>query len=139
MTKDRQIRIERAVYTQAQQEAKTYQLSLKAYTQAALRFFASRKLNPIAYRPGMEYELSRDLNKAVDRLFGFLITQEKSVLKPLLTETVRSRILLELTIDNLHRVSEVDPNTLQKLKRENEQYMHTVAGQVLAAYFPAKK
>lgn len=132
---DRIIKISEKLHKYVKEEAMAHGLTLKSYTESSLQFFYTRKLNPTKYQAGQEYQLSRDVNKAVDRIFSFMVQQEKNVLKHIITEVVRSRILIDIMIHNLHHLYSGDPEVIEKLCESNEKYMQESAKNILAKYF----
>src|SRR5687767_1305226 len=68
-------------------------MSAKAYSEAAILFFASRKLDPSGFKEGDTYRVVKHIDKAVNRVISYMVTQEQGVLQHLFTELVNTRIV----------------------------------------------
>nr|WKN34391.1 BfmA/BtgA family mobilization protein [Tunicatimonas sp. TK19036] len=103
------------------QEAGRFKLSHKEYVEAAIQFFSERQLNPATYQPETTKKI---LEQAIDRLFSYLVHQEKQLLKPLLQEAAKARILGEVSANHLLTLrAEDDPSTFERLQQQDQQYL----------------
>ncbi len=115
-----QIRVKMTSHSAATKAAAAYKLTLGEYTEAALDYFTSRRLNPIddVVREGQL--IMHQVKKLGDRVFSYLQEEERSLLIPMLEEMLRTRI----TLDRLLRMNEILVNQLtQQLSVYTEQQL----------------
>jgi hypothetical protein len=137
----KEIKVSEGVHGLSTKEAKAFRLSLKAYTEAALMFFISRKLNPLGIKEGEEYKILDTFHKGIDRIIRIIIRQEKDMIVPILEnmkgtlhEQVNARVLTEVVINNLHRLSDLDREGLQQIIRENSEYAQKRKQDIMKVY-----
>ncbi|WP_152425212.1 hypothetical protein [Nafulsella turpanensis] len=123
----KEIKISSSVHALLSQEAAGCLLSHKDYVEAAIRYFAGRKLNPQMVKEGMAYELRAALQDGLERIMDQQLCQEQMelILKGLqqvLHEQVNIRVMTELLINNLHRLSERDRKELSELVEWNKDF-----------------
>lgn len=133
------VRISEKVYTQLHEISKENKLSMKDYTESSIQFFSSRNLNPKKFELGKEYDITREVRKSVDRVLGFIITQEKGILKNILNELVRGRLLSEILINNLHNLSDLKKGELEALQNQNKIYLSEKMKVMMEDYEQVKK
>lgn len=182
MKKRTTIEVSTGLHAHVLGEADSFDLKLKEYSEAALSFFATRKLNPTKYQAGKEFdivhymekaaealgnqqrqfivglgqreasvekmiegrerelvsvieqrekELVKRFDKAVDRIFSYMVTQEKTVLKELGVELVKNRIYSEIILRNLHKLSDISEDELKQLRAENSSYFKDRVDKIL--------
>jgi hypothetical protein len=117
------ITISPAVHERLEKEAKDLHISRKEYTQMAILFFASRKLDPRSFKEGDTARVIRHLDKGVDRVLSYIVTQEQKVLQNLFSELVNTRIVCEILLSNLHKLSDLPPEEAEKLNTYNNAYI----------------
>ena len=94
-------------------EAARLKLSHKDNVEAAVQFFSERQLNPTTYQPEATKEI---LHQAIDRLFSYLVHQEKHLLQTLLREASKARILSEVSANHLLTLrAKDDPSAFEQL------------------------
>lgn len=137
----KEIKIANAVHALSAKEAKGLKISHKAYTEAALMFFVSRKLNPQNVKQGEAYKLLEAFYKGIDRVIRIIIRQEKDKInlmlqnqKGILHEQINARVLTEVLINNLHRLSDLDKEELQQMIKQNNQYALQRKKDILKVY-----
>lgn len=111
-----------------EREAERLNVSLKDYVEATTTFFAERQLDPRTYQPEATKQL---LQQVVDRLFSYLIHQEKHLLQTLLTEAAKARILGEVSVNHLLHLRNEDQGSYQQLQQQDQQYLSDRLHQVL--------
>ena len=126
----KEIKISTSVHEKMSREAGEYHLSHKAYVEAAILFFVSRKLNPRAIKEGEVYRILDGFNKGIERIIKILIRQERDKidlvlesLKGVLHEQINARILAEVLINNLHQLSDLDREELEQVVKKNSAYI----------------
>ena len=126
----KEIKISAAVHEKMSREAGEYHLSHKAYAEAAILYFVSRKLNPRAIKEGEAYRILEGFHKGIERVIRILIRQERDKLdlmleslKGVLHEQINARILAEVLINNVHQLSDLDREELEQLIKKNAQYI----------------
>ena len=126
----KEIKISAAVHEKMSREAGEYHLSHKAYVEASILYFVSRKLNPAAIREGEVYKILEGFHKGIERVIKILIRQERDKtdlilesLKGVLHEQINARILAEVLIQNVHQLSDLDREELEQLIKKNALYM----------------
>lgn len=137
----KEIKFSVPVHARMLKEARECKLSNKDYVEAAIMFFASRKLNPKSVKEGEEYKLLDAFHKGIDRIIRIIIRQEKDKvdlmlenLKGILHEQVNARVLTEVMINNLHRLSELDREELKQIIQQNSQYAMQRKKDILKVY-----
>lgn len=120
MSSHKKINVSLEVHRQIDQEAGRLNLSHKNYLEAAATFFLDRQLDPRTYQPETTKLM---VQQVVDRLFSYLIHQEKHLLKDLLTETTKARILGELSVNHLLTLITEDEVIFQQLQQQDQQYL----------------
>ena len=121
-TDNTKVRLNRHIYELSRREAEELDLTHKDYAEAAVQFFATRKLNPKNYQAGMAFDLAQRIDQGVDRLFRFLKTQERFYLDTLAEEVARNGILAELVLENMHKLSELSKEEYATLQAQNRAY-----------------
>jgi hypothetical protein len=117
------ITISKVVHERLEKEAKGLGISHKEYTERAILFFASRKLDPRAYREGDTSRVLRHVDKGIDRVLSYIVTQEQKVLQQLFWEIVNTRIVCEILLSNLHKLSDLSDEEEEKLNAYNNSYI----------------
>src|SRR5689334_17251818 len=97
------------VHQRLSREAKDFSISHKEYAEAAILFFASRKLDPRAFKEGDTSRVLKHLDKGIDRVLSYIVSQEKKVLHNLFSELINTRIVCEILLSNLHKLSDLPP------------------------------
>ena len=120
MNSHKKINVSLAVHQQIDQEAKRLKLSHKDYLEAASSFFLSRHLDPRTYQPEISKQM---IQQVVDRIFSYLVHQEKHLLSDLLTETRKARILGELSVNHLLTLLTEDKASFRQLQQQDQQYL----------------
>lgn len=140
-TSRKEIKISASVHELLTREAGECALSNKEYTEAAIRYFASRRLNPVTVKEGMIYGLHNALEKGVERIINMLARQEQEKmtlvlvsLKDVLHEQINARILIEVLINNLHQLSDLSREELEKMVVKNGQYARQRKQDILRVY-----
>ena len=111
-------------------EARRLKLSNKEYVEAAVQFFSDRQLNPQTYQPEATKKM---LQEAIDRLFSYLVHQEKHLLQTLLQEAAKARILSEVSANHLLTLrAKDDPSTFDRLQQQDQQYLVQRLRQIIA-------
>ena len=95
-------------------------MSRKDYLEATVLFFYERQLDPRSYRPEATKQM---LQQAIDRVFSYLVAQEKYLLKDLLTEAAKARILSEISVNHLLTLVAEDESVLHQLRQQDQQYL----------------
>ena len=121
MSNHKKINVSNQIHHQIEQESSRFKLSHKDYVEACSKFFLDRHLDPRTYQPETS---KQSVQQAVDRIFSYLSYQEKHQLKDLYLETVKARILSELSV-----------NHLLTLITEDESYLPPIAAEGSAVPF----
>lgn len=112
------------------EEARRLKLSHKDYVEAAVQFFSGRQLHPQTYQPEATKKM---LQEAIDRLFSYLVHQEKHLLQTLLQEAAKARILGEVTANHLLTLqTQDDPSTFEQLQQQDQHYLAQRLRQIIA-------
>ena len=120
MNSSKKINISDHLHQEINKEASRLKLSYKEYTEAAVTFFLDRQLDPRTYQP----ETSKQaVQQVVDRIFSYLIHQEKHLFKDLLTEATKARILGELSVNHLLTLITEDEAAFQRSQQQDQQYL----------------
>jgi hypothetical protein len=117
------ITISKVVHERLEKEAKELSISHKEYTEMAILFFASRKLDPRAFKEGDTSKVLKHIDKAIDRVLSYIVTQEQKVLNQLFWEVVNTRIVCEILLSNLHKLSDLSAEEAEKLNAYNNTYI----------------
>lgn len=120
MNSHKKINVSSEVHRRIDEEAGRLKLSHKDYLEAAVRFFLDRQLDPRTYQPEATKQM---VQQAVDRIFSYLVHQEKHLLKDLLIETTKARILGELSVNHLLSLITEDEATFRQLQQQDQQYL----------------
>ena len=120
MNSYKKINVSPEVHQQISHEAERLNLSRKDYLEAVVQFFRNRQLDPRTFQPETN---KQTIQHIVDRIFSYLIHQEKHLLKDLLTEATKARILSELSINHLLTLITEDEATFQHLQKQDQQYL----------------
>ena len=116
----KKVNVSPAVHQRIEQEAKRLKLSHRQYLEAAAIFFLDRQIDPRTYQPETTKQV---VQQVVDRIFSYLVHQEKHLLKDLLTEVTKARILSELSVNHLLTLVAEDEVTFQQLQQQDQQYL----------------
>ena len=137
----KEVKISAAVHEKMSRESGEYHLSHKAYAEAAILYFVSRKLNPRAVKEGESYQILEGFHKGIERVIKILIRQERDKLdlmleslKGVLHEQINARILAEVLIHNVHQLSDLDREELELLIKKNALYIQQRKQAIEAAY-----
>ena len=137
----KEIKIATSVHELLVREAGEYFLSHKEYTEAAIRYFASRKLNPTTIKDGTAYGLHAALDKGFQGIIAMLVRQEQEKgdvmlesLKGILHEQINARVLTEVLLNNLHQLSNLSSEKVQQLIQQNSQYARQRKQDILKVY-----
>ena len=143
MSTSKKINVSPAFHRRLDQEAERLKLSYKEYLEAAGEFFIARKVDPREYQAGQNDEFAQLLRLAVDRIFSYLVFQEKHILRAMHTEATKARIMGELAVNHLLTLITEDETTFQQLQQQDQQYLaerlRQVADQLEATTAQAKK
>ena len=124
----KKVNVSEAAHRRIEREAERLVLSHKDYVEAATAFFAGRQLDPRTYQPEATKQL---LQQVVDRLFSYLVHQETHLLKTLLEEAAKARILGEVSVNHLLRLRSEEPESYRNLQQQDQQYLSDRLQQVL--------
>ena len=124
----KKVNVSEAAHRRIEREAERLVLSHKDYVEATTAFFVGRQLDPRTYQPEATKQL---LQQVVDRLFSHLVHQEKHLLKTLLEEAAKARILGEVSVNHLLRLRTEEPESYQRLQQQDQQYLSDRLQQVL--------
>ncbi len=128
MYHSKKVNVSETGHRRIEREAERLSVSHKDYVEAATTFFAERQLDPRTFQPEATKQL---LQQVVDRLFSYLIHQEKHLLRTLLTEAAKARILGEVSVNHLLRLRTDDQESYQQLQQRDQQYLSDRLHQVL--------
>ena len=120
MNTSKKVNVSPEMHRRVDQEAERLKLSHKDYLEAAATFFLDRQLDPRTYQPEATKQM---VQQAVDRIFSYLVQQEKHLLQDLLTEATKARILGELSVDHLLTLIAEDETTFQQMQQQDQQYL----------------
>jgi len=120
MSSSKKINVSNLFHRQITQESKRFKLSHKDYVEACSSFFLERHLDPRTYQPETS---KQSVQQAVDRIFSYLSYQEKHQFRDLYLETVKARILSELSVNHLLRLITEDETTFRQLQQKDQQYL----------------
>lgn len=99
------IPINSTLHNQVTEQADEFDLSIKEYSEAALRFFVQKRINPVTYNPAAEFDLVQLTKKSTEKIISFIKFQEQTIFQRIVEEVVKSRLLqeaeLNLLIDRL--------------------------------------
>lgn len=142
----KEIKIAASVHELLTREAGEYFLSHKEYTEAAIHYFASRKLNPKTIKDGTAYGLHAALDKGFEEVMAMLVRQEQEKgevmlesLKGILHEQINARVLTEVLLNNLHQLSNLGREEVQQLIEKNGQYARQRKQDILKVYRQEKQ
>ena len=116
----KKVNVSPAVHQRVEQEAKRLKLSQRQYLEATAVFFLDRQIDPRTYQPETTKQV---VQQVVDRIFSYLVHQEKNLLKDLLTEVTKARILSELSVNHLLTLVAEDEVAFQQLQQQDQQYL----------------
>ena len=139
MNKRKEIKISSTVHELLIREAGACALSHKSYVEAAIQYFASRKLNPQMVKDGMAYELRSAFQDGLEQILDQQVRQEQlemvlQGLRQVLHEQVNSRVMTELLMNNLHKLSDCDQQELRQLVDWNRQFALKRKEDILKGY-----
>jgi hypothetical protein len=120
MNSSKKINVSDRIHQGIDEEAGRFRLSHKDYLEAAASFFLDRQIDPRTYQPETNKQI---VQQAVDRIFSYLVHQEKHLLKDVLTEATKARILGELSVNHLLTIITEDEGTFQQLQQQDQQYL----------------
>ena len=120
MSNNKKINVSIHIHQQIDQESRRLKLSHKDYVEACSCFFLERHLDPRTYQPETN---KQSIQQAVDRIFSYLSYQEKHQLRDLYLETVKARILSELSVNHLLTLITEDETTFRQLQQKDQQYL----------------
>lgn len=120
MSSSKKINVSHTLHQQIEEESKRLKLSHKDYVEACVSFFQRRQLDPRIYQPEENKQI---IQQAIDRLFSYLVHQEKYLLKSLFLETAKARILSELSVNHLLTLLTDDEASLQNMQQADQQYL----------------
>jgi hypothetical protein len=123
MSTSKKINVSDTFHQRLDQEAQRLGLSYKEYLEAAGEFFLSRKVDPRSYEVGQQDEFTQLLRSAVDRIFSYLVFQEKNILREIHSEAGKARIMSELAVNHLLTLVAEDETSLKQLQQQDQQYL----------------
>ena len=123
MSTSKKINVSDTFHQRLDQEAQRLGLSYKEYLEAAGEFFLSRKVDPLSYEVGQQDEFTQLLRSALDRIFSYLVFQEKNILRELHSEAGKARIMGELAVNHLLTLVAEDETSLKQLQQQDQQYL----------------
>ncbi|WKN44888.1 BfmA/BtgA family mobilization protein [Tunicatimonas pelagia] len=130
----KKINISLSVHTTIRDEAERLQLSHKDYVEAAVTFFSANRIDPRQYTPNQVQDVAMIVQKAVDRIFSYLVFQEKHLLQNVLEEVVKGRVLNEIAVNNALLLSEVGDEEFAQLQQQNDRYFAEKVAAALQSY-----
>jgi hypothetical protein len=133
------LKISPAVHHLLVKAAKDLHMPVKAYTEAAIAFFASRKLDPTGFKEGDTARVLTHLDKGINRVLSYIVTQEKHLLHNLFSELINTRIVCEILLSNLHKLSEMTEEDEKKIREYNQQYLKQRKESILQHYEDKQK
>jgi hypothetical protein len=116
----KKVNVSPTVHQRIEQEAKRLKLSHRQYLEATAMFFLDRQIDPRTYQPETTKQA---VQQAVDRIFSYLVHQEKHLLKDLLAKVTKARILSELSVNHLLTLVAEDKAAFQHLQHQDQQYL----------------
>ena len=116
----KKINVSESLHQRITQESERLGMSQKDYLEATASFFLDRQLDPHQYQPEATKQM---LQQAVDRVLSYLVAQEKYLLKSLLTEAAKARILSEVSVNHLLTLLAEDEATLRQMQQQDQQYL----------------
>lgn len=131
MNSSKKINVSDRIHQGIDEEAGRLKLSHKDYLEAAASFFLDRQIDPRTYQPETNKQI---VQQAVDRIFSYLVHQEKHLLKDVLTEATKARILGELSVNHLLTIITEDEGTFQQLQQQDQQYLTERLRQAIRQY-----
>ena len=120
MNSHKKINVSHYLHRRIEQEAKRLKLSQKDYLEATASFFLDRQLDPRVYQPETTKQVVQQVG---DRIFSYLVHQERNVLKNLLTEAAKARILGELSVNHLLTIVSDNDTALRQLQQQDQHYL----------------
>ncbi len=130
----KKINVSDAFHEKISGEANRLKMSKKEYLETATEFFIARKIDPRQYVPGQNNELMLSLLETVNTILDFLESEKKSILNAVFHETLKSRILTEIAINNLLSLSDLNEGEFSKLREGNDEYFSDKLQKVLEYY-----
>jgi ABC-type transporter MlaC component len=119
--------------------ARDLEMPVRTYTEAALCFFATRKLDPTGFKEGNTARVLTHLEKGINRVLSYMVTQEKHLLHQLFLELINTRIVCEILLSNLHKLSDLSAEEESKLREYNQQYLSHRKASILQQYEDKQK
>lgn len=98
------VKLSASTHAVAAKEALRWKLSIQDYTDAAVRYFATRKLNPQATVAREGELIMGQVHQVGERVFRYLKEQERGIHAEVLSELVRTRVTQERTLQMLTAV-----------------------------------
>jgi len=120
MSSSKKLNVSNHIHHKIEQESKRFKLSHKDYVGACAGFFIDRHLDPRVYQPETS---KQSVQQAVDRIFSYLSYQEKHQLRDLYLETLKARVLSELSVNHLLTLIAEDESTFRQLQQKDQQYL----------------
>lgn len=133
------VKISPQVHQLVAKAARDLGMPVKTYTEAALCFFATRKLDPTGFKEGDTARVLTHLEKGINRVLSYMVTQEKHLLHQLFLELINTRIVCEILLSNLHKLSDLSAEEESKLREYNQQYLSRRKASILQQYEDKQK
>ncbi len=119
------LQIDADVHQKVSEQAELADSKLKEYAEASMMFFASRGINPLTYKPRMEFDIIQTQKKSTDKIISFIKHQEQTLLQKITEEVVRGRLyqdaLIVLLVDHI-----IDPNLREEKLKEIVDYVENM-------------
>lgn len=119
--------------------AKDLRMPVKTYTEAALSFFATRKLDPTGFREGDTAKVITHLDKGINRVLSYIVSQERHLLHNFFSELINTRIVCEILLSNLHKLSDMSEEDEKKIREYNQHYLKQRKESILQHYEDKQK
>ena len=126
MTHRKPIPINSTLHNQVTEQADEFDLSIKEYSEAALRFFVQKRINPVTYNPAAEFDLVQLTKKSTDKIISFIKFQEQTIFQRIVEEVVKSRLLQEAELNLLIERLIDDPASRDKVTEDILKHISSV-------------
>jgi hypothetical protein len=133
------LKISLAVHHLLAKAASDLDMPVKAYTEAAICFFATRKLDPTGFKEGDTAKVITHLDKGINRVLSYIVSQEKHLLYNFFSELINTRIVCEILLANLHKLSDMSEEDEKKIREYNQQYLNQRKESILQHYEDKQK
>ena len=116
------VSVSKTLHEKVGAEVDRLNMSRKEYVQGALVFFTTRKINPVTYDPGKEFDLVQTVKKSTEKVLAKLEQRENNIPKELVEEVVRGRLLQEAQL-NLLIEKLIEPELRERVQKDIISYI----------------